>query len=772
MDVYPGAVDAGIGFAIGQQAVVAHGAAHALGDFRVKGGSQQILGGVAGGGAAAGEGGRDALGAVLVLGGGLAHAGHGGGGVVGLADELGHLVEGHLIHQVIPGVTLTVDLYCAIDRHTDELGQHQFPLFAHSGHGAGGVLLVQGVHLRHHIVGGRQLESRLIAGGGDVGLGEGPLPVGTGQVDDAAAVIALPAVQVGVVQLVDNLRAGSGGHCEHLIVLGRHGVLGGKLGLALHRSTFGGQDIVQGLMGTVAAGEVIVARIQDIGAHTVGVIGAHLLFGHIHGEGDGLPGGHVLLLEAHQLHCGLLDAVGLVVLGVGGLHIDLHHLAAIHVRGVGHVHSDSELVPVLGHGVVGVLKGAVAQAVAEGEGHSLVVVEITRVALTQHHVLIPGLVVAVADVDALLVSHIILVVGAFESQAFGRSIGVTGGVGVLDGGGGQIVIAVGVHQLAGGVHRAIEQVADGVDAALANLAYPEAGVHAVVGTAHVGVQEVHLHRVGHIEQDDDLLQIAALLELGQLAQQVLLLLGELENVAVAVPGAVPGKVRALAAHTGDHKDGGIAVLFDAVPLPAAVGAQRDLVGGVLGVVKNVVVQAAGRLGAAIVLARALGVEGPHGGVDGEAVVLQGLLQGLGIVGFHPAGAGAAVDKPGGVDAGQGDLRAGGQGQGIVPVQHQDGAPRYDALHDLLTLLHLLVAGEVRLKPGLAFVADGLGALRPQHHVDDALIVVGDGGSHHEQDEEQGKYDGQRGPETFALHLCLRFGCPFFLFALHCQFLLF
>ena len=194
VDVHTGAVDAGIGFTVGQQAVVAHTAAHRLRHRRIKGGGQQVLGGIAGGGAAAGEGGGDALGAVFVLGGGLGHAGHGDGAVVGLADEPGHLVEGHLVHQVVPGVTLAVHLGGAVQGHADELGQVEGALLAHGWHGAGGVLLVQGVHEGHHFVAGGELGGGLVALGGDVRLGHGALPVGAGEVDDIVSGIAVKTV--------------------------------------------------------------------------------------------------------------------------------------------------------------------------------------------------------------------------------------------------------------------------------------------------------------------------------------------------------------------------------------------------------------------------------------------------------------------------------------------------------------------------------------------------------------------------------------------------
>ena len=110
--------------AVGHQAVVAHGTAHGFGDGGVKRRGHHVFAGVAGGGGAAGQGGSDALGAVFILGGGLANGLDRGSGMVGLADQLGHFVELHLIHQVVPGVGLTIlQGDGAVQRHADEVIQ-------------------------------------------------------------------------------------------------------------------------------------------------------------------------------------------------------------------------------------------------------------------------------------------------------------------------------------------------------------------------------------------------------------------------------------------------------------------------------------------------------------------------------------------------------------------------------------------------------------------------------------------------------------------------
>ena len=229
-------------------------------------------------------------------------------------------------------------------------------------------------------------------------------------------------VQFCLLVLDGQLGIAGGGHPGRL-----HGAVGGIAGGGL-----GGQDIVQRLVCAVAGGKVIVAGVHNIGFGTVCVVGAHLALVHRDSGGDGLACGDVDLGKAHQFHRRLLDAVLAVIVGVGGLHVDLHRLGAVHRAGVGHIHREGEAVAVVGHGQGAVTEGGVAQAVAEGISHGGGVIIVAHIGVAQDVVLVAGLVVAVADVDALLVGDIVFVV-AVERQAGRGCVGVGGGVSILDG---------------------------------------------------------------------------------------------------------------------------------------------------------------------------------------------------------------------------------------------------------------------------------------------------------------------------------------------------
>ena len=559
--------------------------------------------------------------------------------MVGLADQFGHFIELHLIHQIVPGVGLAVlQSDGAVQRYADEVGQGQFPFLAQGRHGALLFGVDDGVQSLHQLVVGGHLHGGLVGVVGKVGLGHGARPVGAGQVLDVVAGIGVELVQVAVIQLVGDGKAGAGGGVGGGVLLGllvNHGQVSpsfahnlGGIHSAVQGIVLGGllhEDVVQGFVGAVAGGEVIAALVHDVGFRAVGVIGTHFGLRHGHVGGHGLARGHVDLGVAHQLHGGLFDAVLLVVSSVGALHVDQHRFPGVPVRGVGHVHGEVEHVAVLLHVQLAVGKIAVIQAIAEGEGHGLGVVVIAYVLVAQHHVLIAGFVVAVADVDAFLIDHIVFVVGLGEGQALFRRVGVGGHIGVLHSGRGGVVVAVGIHQTAGGIDFAAEQIADGADAALAHFAHPQAGVDAKVLAAHSGLDHIQLHRVGGVQQQHDLLQGTGGFQLSQLAQDVLFLGADGEHVAVRVAGAHHGQVLAFAANTADDHDGGVAVLGNGIPFRGGEGAQGRFVDSEFFVLEDVVIQGTGGALLAVILARAFPIEAPQGGVHGEAVLLQGVL---------------------------------------------------------------------------------------------------------------------------------------------------
>ena len=559
--------------------------------------------------------------------------------MVGLADQLGHFVELHLIHQVVPGVGLTIlQGDGAVQRHADEVGQGQFAFLAQGGHGALLFGIDDGVQGFHQLVVGGHLHGGLVGVAGKIGFGHGARPVGAGQVLDIVAGIGVKLVQVTVIQLVGDGKAGAGGGVGGGVLLGllvNHSQVSpsfahhlGGVHSAVQGIALGGllhQDVVQGFVSAVAGGEVIIALVHDIGLGAVGVIGAHFALGHGHVCGHGLARGHVDLGVAHQLHGSLFDAVLLVVIGIGALHVDQHRFPGIPVRRVGDIHGEVEGIAVFLHVQLAVRKIAVIQAIAEGEGHGLGIIVIAHVGIAQHGVFVAGFIVAVADVDAFLIDHIVFVIGLGEGQALFRRVGVGGHIGVLHSGRGGVVVAVGVYQTAGGIDLAAEQIADGADAALTHFAHPQAGVDAEVLAAYGGLDYVQLHGVGGVQQQHDLFQGTGGFQLSQLAQDVLFLGTDGEHVAARVGRAHHGQVLALAAHTADDHDGGVVVLGNGIPFRGGEGAQGGFVDGEFFVLEDVVIQGTGGALLAVILARAFPIEGPQGGVHGKAVLLQGVL---------------------------------------------------------------------------------------------------------------------------------------------------
>ena len=127
-----------------------------------------------------------------------------------------------------------------------------------------------------------------------------------------------------------------------------------------------------------------VTGVEDVGAGTVGVVGSDIALVDGHGQRLGSARlDHAGLAEADQRNGRLLDAVFLVVVGVGALDINLHGLFAGHVAGVGDLDGDG--VGVIGGIVADVhvadVEVGVAHAVAEGVSHDVAVGVVACVAV-------------------------------------------------------------------------------------------------------------------------------------------------------------------------------------------------------------------------------------------------------------------------------------------------------------------------------------------------------------------------------------------------------
>ena len=582
------------------QGLRAEDAAEFLHQLHVPGGADD---GLAGEGDAleGADQGVDAGGAVQIGGGGLAHGGHGGGGPAAVEDHGGHVLIAELLEQQLPLGIVPVEpghvLQCQAVVGVDDGGVGTVDFI--------GGLLGEGLH---HRIGGRLAVLP--------GLGGGARPVGAGDVNRDLAVL-------------------------HVGKVGHGGGLVGGAGIALavdHGVLHGIGPAVDGLVGVVHEPDLVIAGLQHIAAGAEGIEGGHVLRGKGHGHGLGGAGlQQAGLGKADQRHMGLLDAA----LGIGGGVIDLHHVLARSVAGIGDLHLQGDGAAAVHIGLNALLKAGVAQAVAEGVLDGAVIVD--------EAVGRGGLVVAVAHVDALGILHVVA----------GVQVAVSKVAGVPEGGGRGQIIGIGVHQTAGGVHRTGEHFAHRVEAHRAGAAHPEGRVHAVL-------QEAQLHGVGGVDEHDDLGEALGLDQ----RQQILLVLRQLQVVppvvglAVARGKHILGQVAALAADAGEDDDRRVGEVLRLLQDRVGVGGGGDLCGGEVGA------GVAALLGA---LHAGVPVELHQLFVDLQAGVLQALDHvhiGGGVAG---AAAGAAVDRVDGAVAEEVDPGAAGQGQGAVFVAEQDDA---------------------------------------------------------------------------------------------------
>ena len=677
-------------------------------------------------------------------------------------DGVDHLMEGQLVEQGIP-----IGIIVAL---ADHAGQSQAVIGTQGGHldGISQAAVITG----DGEVGGQRLVGSQLCGSGR----EGAVPVRAAQPGNGTGVGAA-LVGVSLIKQVGDggaaLAGGEGGGVEDGVVpdvgqvdvaVGGHAAVGALNGVAL-----GSQDVVHSVVAVGADGEVVVTGIQDVGLGVVGIVGAQLTLRNVDGDILGSAGGqYVGLGEAAQLSGSLFDAVGLVVVGVGALEVDLHGLlAGVGGAGVGDSQVDVEAVSILGHAEVAVIEGGVAVAVAEGIGNGGRPIIVADIGGAHDGIFVAGLVVTVVEVDALLVDAVhTLHVSTVGHQVVIGGIGVSLGVEVVHGGVSHVVVQIGIDHAAGRSDLTGEQLGHTVDAGLAHVADPHSGVDAVVLAADLRVQEVQLNGVGGVDQDDDLLEGAVVLQGLEVCEQFLLFSRQSEVVAVAllagdpgVAGAVltAGQVSALAAGAGEHDDSSVAVLGKA-GLSAGELAPGSLVDGILSVGFEGVGDSS-RGNAAVVLHHVIGaVQVPQRLVDGDALALESLLEAGSLGGIDGAGAGAAVHQVNRTVTEQADLGTAGQRQRSVVVLQQGSALGLNLCAESLFVSGaLLVGGKIALEVlgitrGLAL--DDLVGRCTEVVVHGGGVVIGNGGAN---DRTCGQHCGnarQGAPQRNAVALFL------------------
>ena len=430
--------------------ILAHALAHLLNQLQIVGGRHDVLRGKCHTVAPAHHAFGKAGGAVKLLGGGQVNGGKHLGLIGTVVNQVQHIPIGDLANQVIPSGIAIVLVHkvdgvegtaCPGGRSLIHIAPIQLLVLFHKSRPAG---LLMGQPIGPHGVRDPQT---------DGGLWECPAPVIAREIDHLLILRAFVLVQIGIVKQVGDRVAGGGGNSVGRGVqcavrpLGGEGCIAGAGHTALIRA-LGHQDVIDGVVCIGAHGEVIVPGVQDIGLGGVGVIAGDVLLGHVDGEMLRRAGLDFLLVKAAQLHGGLFNAVFPVIVRIRGLEINLHRMLAVHAAGVGYIHANLKGIALVLHGKVGVAERGVAQAGAEGEGNIGVVIVVARAALTQHIVLIPCLIVAVAHVDALLVDHVVHValVDAGGGIVLGKGqiiLGCVGiGVGIIvdHGGGGMVIL--------------------------------------------------------------------------------------------------------------------------------------------------------------------------------------------------------------------------------------------------------------------------------------------------------------------------------------------
>ena len=284
------------------------------------------------------------------------------------------------------------------------------------------------------------------------------------------------------------------------------------------------------LVRVLAQRDGVVARVEHVALGVFIVVRGHLF----DGEGQGVVFGFLRLQDVRLVIRGeddfcLFDGadVAIALIAVRGVIVQLDDVfAGIPALGLGIGDGDGDAeLPVVCDGRLfdDLLEGAVAQAVAEGIGDGFVIVDKALFG--------GGLVIAVANVDALFILHRI-----GGGKRVGRiDVGEGHGIGVHEGGIRGHVRHPCIHRAAGGIDGAVEDLCQSVVAAGAGVGHPDDGIDALILR-----QGVDLHDVGAVDEHDDRIEIAL-----RQRDEVLFLLRKLQLVLVV---CIVGDLRHRAVH--------------------------------------------------------------------------------------------------------------------------------------------------------------------------------------------------------------------------------
>ena len=298
-------------------------------------------------------------------------------------------------------------------------------------------------------------------------------------------------------------------------------------------------------MRVAPSGHVVGPGIKDVRSGALRVICGKLRAVKVHIDRLALARREELgLCKAHQLDGRLLDAVGAVVVRVGALRVDLHHVLAGNVTGVGDGHARRALLAIPAGREARPVKVGVREAIAKRVADLAVVVVVACVALAKNGVLVARLVVLVAYVDALLVAHVVVlgeVAGLVSVLVVAK---------VLRGRAGKRIGGKGVHRAAGRVHAPGEDSRE-----RAHAVGPRGGNDQARLDVGELLEPAQLDRGGGAHDHQAVIKVVVDvledLQLGRVGLEVALLLVLLAR-GVVVHGA--RHVAALARNAAKHKD--------------------------------------------------------------------------------------------------------------------------------------------------------------------------------------------------------------------------
>ena len=405
------------------------------------------------------------------------------------------------------------------------------------------------------------------------------------------------------------------------------------------------------------------------------------------------------LLVRPQCNIGLLNLSGLVRRGI----VQLHHVFARYAASVGDL--DPHLNFAVRGQVNGIVRGisnfpvegGVAQAIAKWVDHIfLVPVVVAEVRLVVRF----RFVVAVADVNAFLVLHIV-VAGAGAAQhilvAAVRQVVAE----ILVGGSRSENRREGIHQTAGRIDAAVQNLAQRINTGAAGAANPNSRVNAI----HL-FNEAQLHRSRTVDDDNHLAELAAA---DNLVNQILFVLVKFKimlpvlrarNVRAAVGSHHrTGQVKAFAADAGEDNQCHVMVRIVAVFDCGGVFGLRSFADS-----KTRRARADSGVGVAPLARFAAVVEAFQRRIYVKARIAQGDIQAHIIRRVAAARTGSAVHQIDGVFAEHADFHVlSRQRQGVIRVLQQHEAFVGNLLveqHRLLERKLLLLLGGERIAIGI------------------------------------------------------------------------